>query len=101
MKTTNPKVDLAIRPLIRAMNSNAFHSGKWARITGVAVHTPRTLYVDRGEPRNRVEATGSPRVCFEVEFINGSTDLWPVEDAAAEYEFSPSIRDPRPEGGAR
>jgi hypothetical protein len=60
-------------PQIRGMNTNIFRSGTWARITGVSC---------AGYP---------PRVCFDVEFLDGATDQWPIEDQAAEYEFSPSI----------
>lgn len=66
-------------PLIRAMNPNAFRSGEWARIAGVVVSHPY-------EGMN-------PRICFQVEFLDGAKDLWPVEDADAhEFEFKPSIR---------
>lgn len=60
-------------PQIRGMNLNIFRSGEWARITGVSV---------AGYPQ---------RICFDVEFLDGETDQWPVEDQAAEYEFRPSI----------
>lgn len=52
-------------PLIRHTHPNGYRSGEWARITGV------TRIYDR--------------VCFEVEFIDGATDFWPVQDQG--YEF--------------
>lgn len=74
-------------PLIRANNPNAFRSGEWARIIGVVVSRPRL--------------GASPRICFQVEFLDGAKDLWPVEDAGAhEFEFKPSIR-PTVNGGAQ
>ena len=60
-------------PLIRACSRYAFRSGEWARITSV-------LCV--GSP---------PRVCFEVEFLDGTVDQWPIEDTGYKYEFNPSI----------
>lgn len=60
-------------PQIRGMNKNIFRSGEWARIVGVSC---------AGYPH---------RVCFDVEFLDGVLDQWPVEDQAAEYEFRPSI----------
>lgn len=60
-------------PQIRGMNRNSFRSGEWARIVGVS-------------------CVGYPsRVCFDVEFLDGQTDQWAIEDRAAEYEFRPSI----------
>lgn len=78
-------------PLIRAMNPCAFRAGYWAKITGVRVVMPE-LATDKAR-----RPLGPGRVCYEVEFIDGAKDLWPVEDAAAhEYEFRPSIHDPHP-----
>lgn len=51
----------AIIPLIR--------SGEWARIIGIIIL--------------------SGRVCFEIEFIDGRRDQWPVQDPAANYEYAP------------
>lgn len=64
--------------LIRANNPNAFRSGKWARIIGVSIQDPSDL---------------GPRICFDVEFLDGTVDSWPVEDGDSyEYEFDPSIQ---------
>lgn len=60
--------------LIRAKNPNAFRSGQWARITNPA---------DLG-----------PRICFDVEFLDGTVDSWPAEDGAShEFEFGPSLQE--------
>lgn len=71
-------------PLIRANNSNAFHSGEWAKIIGISVVRPGDI--------GGINKPPTARICFAVEFINGDVDQWPVEDQAAEYEFYPSIR---------
>lgn len=54
------------KPCIRHTDPRGYRSGEWARIIGV----------------ERVQ----DRVCFEVEFIDGATDFWPVIDQG--YEFS-------------
>lgn len=53
--------------LIRATHPSAFRSGEWARLNGV------------------VRMSGRP--CFEVEFLDGKLDWWPITDAAHGYEF--------------
>lgn len=64
-------------PLIRANHRYAFRSGEWARIVGVSVQYPAIGVV--------------PRICFDVEFLDGATDQWPVEDQGYQYEFRPSL----------
>jgi hypothetical protein len=54
---------------IRSNHWAAYHSGEWARILTVAPSPERDCYV--------------------IEFPNGDTDYWPVEDPTAEYEFKP------------
>lgn len=67
-------------PLIRGNNQSVFRSGQWARITGISVR----------------QLEGLPaRVCFDIEFLDGAVDAWPVEDLAAEYEFSPTYKEMR------
>jgi hypothetical protein len=73
-------------PLIRATNHNAYHSGEWARIRGLVVVNPLA------EPAGKPSQLGS-RICYEVEFINGDIDTWPIEDLSAGYEFQPTIHD--------
>jgi hypothetical protein len=73
MTTWHKKICMPRYPQIRSMNTNIFRSGEWARIIAVSC---------AGYP---------PRVCFDVEFLDGTTDQWPIEDQAAEYEFIPSI----------
>lgn len=67
----------AMRPMVRGQNHNVFRSGEWAEIVGVSVQIPLGMF-----PR---------RICFDVKFDDGATDTWPIEDAAAEYEFRPSL----------
>ncbi len=52
---------------IRAMHHAAFRAGQWAQILTVA---------DAGE-----------RPCYVVQFPDGKTDWWVVDDSAAGYEF--------------
>ena len=58
--------------LIRAMHRYAFRSGEWATLKGLA-----SLPVREGEP---------DRDCYLVEFDDGVTDFWPVDDADHGYE---------------
>lgn len=60
-------------PLIRSTHQYSFRSGEWARIVGVEVV--------------------SSRCCFVVEFIDGKRDSWVIEDAAAGYEFRPTLEE--------
>lgn len=69
-------------PLIRATHPDAFRSGEWARITGVIV----SGFPCKGE--NGVSHM-EQNVCFAVEFLDGASDIWPVGDKAAGYEFTP------------
>jgi hypothetical protein len=55
--------------VIRATHPYVFRSGKWAKLVGT-----------QDDPE-----TG--RRCYAVEFPDGMTDWWPVEDEAAGYEF--------------
>ena len=58
---------------IRATHPYAFRCGEWAQLKGLT------------------DLPGYPegdRTCYLVEFEDGETDFWPVEDAAAGYEFS-------------
>lgn len=56
---------------IRATHVDRFRSGEWATVL-------RTEWAN--EP---------PRACFVVEFDDGVTDLWPVQDPWDPYEFQP------------
>jgi hypothetical protein len=60
--------DLAAVKRIRATHHYAFRSGEWADLL------------------TTVEAYGRP--CYLVEFPDGVTDFWPVDDADHGYEFS-------------
>lgn len=53
--------------LVRATHRYGFRSGEWAEITGLA-------WVNE-------------RPCFEVRFIDGARDKWPVYDPSDPYEF--------------
>lgn len=55
--------------LIRGTHPYVFRSGQWARIVGTM-----------DDPENG-------RRSYAVEFPDGATDWWPVEDASAGYEF--------------
>lgn len=57
---------------IRANHWAAFRSGKWAKIL--------TIAPDAGD-----------RSCYVIEFPDGATDFWVVDDPAAEYEFRPEV----------
>lgn len=56
---------------IRSCHWAQYRRGEWARIVMV------------------VEARERP--CYLVEFIDGATDLWVVDDPAAAYEFAESV----------
>lgn len=61
--------DLFVEPCyIRAMHRQAFRFGDWAEVAGVKMA--------RGRP------------CYLVLWNDGRSDLWPVDDQAACYEFS-------------
>jgi hypothetical protein len=64
-------VSVEVVPLIRSNHQYSFRSGEWARIKGVKVL--------------------NGRCCFSVEFLDGSTDAWAIEDDAADYQFSPPV----------
>jgi len=68
---TRPRPDHGTH--IRAMHPYAFRSGEWARIKGTAM-----LPVKDGEP---------DRACYLVEFDDGVSDFWAVDDPDARYEF--------------
>lgn len=53
---------------IRATHPYAFRSDEWAEVVGVKMVNKRP--------------------CWLVLFRDGRTDLWPVEDPVAGYEFS-------------
>jgi hypothetical protein len=55
--------------LIRGTHPYVFRSGRWARLVGT-VDDPET-----------------GRRCYSVMFADGATDWWPVQDAAAGYQF--------------
>lgn len=54
--------------LIRSTHPDAFRSGQWAEV--------------------RTVAPGTDRDCYVVEFPDGATDYWVVDDSAAGYEFA-------------
>ena len=58
--------------LIRATCPGAFRSGQWARLSGTAALP--------GFPEG-------DRDCYLVEFPDGVTDFWPVQDWMRGYEF--------------
>lgn len=53
---------------IRATHPYAYRSGEWAE--------------------NAMIVTARGQDCYLVSFPDGRTDLWPVEDPVAGYEFS-------------
>lgn len=66
---TSAMSDLFVEPCyIRGRHQYVFRSGEWAVITGVLL--------------------ANKRPCFSVMFDDGKSDLWPVEDAVADYEFA-------------
>lgn len=56
---------------IRHTHPNGFRSGEWATIKAVV--------------------PGDGRECYLVEFPDGVTDFWAVEDPDEPYEFSPAV----------
>lgn len=73
----NPPHEVFSHPCyIRARHRYAFRSGEWAEICGVKL--------------------ANLRPCFLVLFDDGKTDLWPIADAAAQYEFSHKQLKPHP-----
>lgn len=52
---------------IRSCHWAAFQSGTWAKILTIA--------------------PSEERDCYVIEFPDGRTDYWPVDDPTAEYEF--------------
>lgn len=54
---------------IRSTHSHAFRSGEWGRVLA------------------RFEEATTGRVCMLVQFEDGATDTWPVEDASDEREY--------------
>lgn len=60
-------------PLVRSNHPAALRSGEWARIVLVVVATVGT----------------EPRVCLAVEFLDGTTDHWALDDPDGMYEFKP------------
>lgn len=70
--------DLFVEPCyIRATHRYAFRSGEWAEVAGVKL--------------------ACQRPCYLVLFNDGKTDLWPIEDPMASYEFSSERLAPLPE----
>jgi hypothetical protein len=69
--------DITQNLYMRQTNTNGYRSGQWARVTDV-----RYLARLHG-PQGR-----EPRPVFVVEFVDGATDLWPVDDPCAGYQFS-------------
>lgn len=61
---------------IRSTHRYAFRNGEWARLRGTAALPVR----------------GEDRPCYLVEFDDGVTDFWPVEDPGNPYEFSEAGR---------
>ena len=57
---------------IRSCHWAAYRCGEWGRIIATDV-------VSEGVP--------SPRSCYLVAWPDGATDLWPVNDPTARYEF--------------
>ncbi len=58
---------------IRGTHPYIFRSGTWARLIGT-VDDPET-----------------GRRCYSVQFDDGETDFWPVDDMAAGYQFDPVV----------
>lgn len=58
---------------IRGTHPYSFRSGHWARL------------------RNVLEDPETGRRQYVVEFADGVTDFWPVDDAVAGYEFHAEI----------
>lgn len=58
--------------LIRGLHQDHFRSGQWAELKGIQMFTPRNL---------------PAREVYAVEFEDGQTDLWPIEDPSNTYEF--------------
>ena len=59
--------------LIRATFGDGPRVGEWARLVDVGV----------------VASGVYSQCCYEVEFLDGTKDVWPIEDSDAGYEFSP------------
>jgi hypothetical protein len=74
---------------IRALHPYAFRSGRWARIRTIAPAPPEEADADDPFTRLRDAFGVKPRSrdCYVVEFPDGKTDFWVVDDPAAEYEF--------------
>lgn len=65
--------------LIRgAEGTHHYRAGEWARIVNVVVSSTEN---------------GRDRCCYAIEFLDGETDLWPIEESG--YEFNPTIKDGR------
>lgn len=58
--------------LIRTMHPNGFRSGQWATLLSIA--------------------PAEDRDCYLVQFPDGATDFWVVDDPDGKYEFA-SIKD--------
>jgi hypothetical protein len=65
---TNPTESTQIGKEIRATHHYAFRSGEWASLLGR-------------------QTTGDHGACYVVEFKDGRSDLWPVNDSQAGYEY--------------
>lgn len=52
---------------IRSNNPYVYRCGRWATIRDIRI--------------------SSNRACYVVAWEDGKTDLWPIEDGAAKYEF--------------
>jgi len=57
---------------IRSFHPWAYKSGEWATVVGVTENCAHE---------------NQQRGCFQLEWPDGSTDDWAIEDPVAEYEF--------------
>lgn len=69
IKDEEPKTK---KVLIRGLGEGHYRTGKWAELKGVQMFTPRNL---------------PARAVYAVEFEDGETDLWVVDDPSNFYEF--------------
>lgn len=64
-----PEDKTSVSEYIRSSHPYAFRSGEWAQIVARAT-----------DPEN-------DRECYFLRFEDGTTDIWPVHDPVAQYEF--------------
>ena len=66
---------------IRATHPDAYRSGQWAKVVKTAFKPER--FGERPQPARPV---------YEIEFVDGKIDQWPVYDEVAGYEFAAQVK---------